>query len=170
MPETVRSVGTASFVGCSKLSGLTIPSSVQALPTAAFDGCDVLWTEWYRALANLSVNGGGSSSGGSVEPVDPRYTLAASPADRAIASVTVDGDCSIDQFVLTDGKVYDTVLRIINVSGGPARLTLPSGFSYERLKGTTPLTIPASSTNLLTITRTADRVFFVSREQMEPAQ
>ena len=69
-----------------------------------------------------------------------------------------------------DGKVFDTVLRVINVADSAATLSLPSGYSYERLRGTAPLTIPASSTNLLTITRTTDRTFFVAREELEPAQ
>ena len=172
-PETVQRIGSYSFSSCAKLSGLTIPEGVQSLATTAFDGCNVLWTEWYRALANLAANGGGASgagqSGGGESP-DPRYALAANVADRAIATVTMDGDCAIDAFALTDGKVYDTVLRVINVSNHPSTLTLPSGYSYERLKGTSPLTIPALSTNLLTITRTADRVFFVAREEMESAQ
>ena len=171
IPNGVTSVGASAFASCSGLRSINIPESVSSIPSSVFNGCDRLWTSWYRTLANSSGEiGGGTSGGEGAIPVDPRYALAASPADRAIASVTVDGDCAIDQFVLTDGKVYDTVLRIINVSGSPAQLTLPSGYAYERLKGTTPLTIPASSTNLLTITRTADRVFFVSREQMESAQ
>ena len=170
MPETMRSIGTYSFYGCPKISGLMIPNSVQTLSTTAFDGCEVLWTEWYRALANLSVSGGGSSGGGSVEPVDPRYVLAASPADRAIASVTVNGDCSIDQFVLTDGKVYDTVLRIVNTSANEVHLTLPSGYTYETFRGARPLTIPANSRNMLTITRTAADTFLVSREVLETVQ
>ena len=41
---------------------------------------------------------------------------------------------------------------------------------YEKFKGASPLFIPATSTNLLTITRTAERVFFVSREELESAQ
>ena len=170
MPETVQSIGSGSFVGCSKLSGLTIPGSVQTLPTAAFNGCDVLWTEWYRALANLAVTGGGSSGGGSAEPADPRYALAANPADRAIASVTVEADCAIDSFVLTDGKVYDTVLRVVNTSDGEVHLTFPPGHVYETFRGARPLTIPANSRNMLTITRTADDTFLVSREELETVQ
>ena len=167
MPETVQSIGSGSFVGCSKLSGLTIPGSVQTVPTATFNGCDVLWTEWYRALANLAVTGGGSSGGGSAESADPRYALAANPADRAIASVTVEADCAIDSFVLTDGKVYDTVLRVVNTSDGEVHLTLPPGHVYETFRGATPLTLPANSRNMLTITRTADDTFLVSREELE---
>ena len=122
-------------------------------------------------MANLSVNGcasGGSSGGGTA--VDPRYALAAAPADRTIATVTVDADCAIDSFVLTDGKVYDTVLRIVNTADHAVTLTLPSGYSYERFKGTSPLTIPANSANMLTITRTAGMVFFVTREELESIQ
>ena len=96
--------------------------------------------------------------------------LAAAPADRTISTVTVDADCAIDSFVLTDGKVYDTVLRIVNTADHAVTLSLPSGYSYERFKGTSPLTIPANSANMLTITRTADRVFFVTREELESIQ
>ena len=170
MPNTLQKIGTYSFQGCPKLIGVTIPNSVKVLPPSAFDGCDVLWTDWYRALALLAINGGGSSGGEGVEPVDPRYALSANLADRSIATVTVDGDTSIASFVLTDGKVYDTVVRVINVSDGDVRLSLPQGYVYEQFKGASPLVIPATSTNLLTITRTAERVFFVSREELESAQ
>ena len=129
----------------------------------------MLWTEWYRALANLAANGG-SSGGENVETIDPRYVLSTRPTDRSISTVTVDSDAAIDSFVLTDGKVYDTVVRVINISERDVRLSLPEGYSYEQFKGASPLVIPAASTNLLTITRTAERVFFVSREELESAQ
>ena len=170
MPNTLQTIGTYSFQGCSKLSGVTIPNSVKVLPPSAFDGCDILWTDWYRALALLAINGGGSSGGEDVEPIDPRYALSANLADRSIATITVDGDTAIDSFVLSDGKVYDTVVRVINVSDGDVRLSLPQGYIYEQFKGASSLVIPATSTNLLTITRTAEQVFFVSREELESAQ
>jgi hypothetical protein len=114
---------------------------------------------------------GGAGSGGNgdvgvVNPFDPRYGLSAQPQDRAIASVYIDGDAMMDEFVLTDGKVYDTVLRIVNRSSAPAKLTLPDGYFYEKFHGTKPLIIPASSTNLLTITRTEDKTFLVTREKL----
>jgi hypothetical protein len=126
--------------------------------------------DWYRALANLVANGGGSSGGETAAVPDPRYDITARPADRSVATVTVDGDMAIDSFVLSKGKVYDTVLRVINVSGVDATLSLPQGYIYEQFKGAKPLVIPPASTNLLTITRTADKVFFVSREELEIAQ
>ena len=170
IPETVKTIGTSSFANCSKLSGITIPKSVESLPSSAFTGCEALWTDWYRALANLAANGGGSSGGETAAVPDPRYDITACPADRSVATVTVDGDMAIDSFVLSKGKVYDTVLRVINVSGVDATLSLPQGYIYEQFKGAKPLVIPPASTNLLTITRTADKVFFVSREELEIAQ
>ena len=172
MPKTLKHIGTYSFAYCSKLNGVTIPKSVDSLPSTAFTGCEALWTDWYRALANLAVNGssGGSSGGETVEAPDPRYDITARPADRSVATVTVEGNMAIDSFVLAKGKVYDTVLRIINVSGSDATLSLPQGYVYEQFKGAKPLVIPSASTNLLTITRTADKVFFVSREELEIAQ
>ena len=99
-----------------------------------------------------------------------RYDLSDEPRDRAVASVTVSGDCAIDEFVLKDGKVYDSVLRIVNTASRAVKLTLPAGYAYETFKGATPLTIPAKSRNLLTITRTADSTFLVSRDELETVQ
>ena len=68
------------------------------------------------------------------------------------------------------GKVYDTVLRIVNTASRTVTLTLPSGYTYETFKGATPLAIPANSRNILTVTRTADNVFLVTREELETVQ
>ena len=91
-------------------------------------------------------------------------------ADRAIASVTVDSDCDIDSFVLTDGKVYDSVLYISNTAANAVTLSLPAGNTYMAFKGTAPLMIPAQTQCILTITRVADTVFLVSREDLEAIQ
>lgn len=163
IPDSVTNIGDGAFHGCTSLSSVTIPESVQTLETSAFDGCDRLWTSWYRSLANLTASSGDSAGA-------PRYALASSPADRSIATLTVDGDCSIGEFALLDGKVFDMALRVVNVSGADVTLSLPPGHAYEKFKGTSPLTIPASSTNLLTLTRIAENVFFVAREQLEAAQ
>ena len=133
-----------------------------------------MWTAWYRTLANSSAAdvGGGSPSASTtiVQQVEAPYALANAPTDRTIASVTVDADCAIDEFVLKDGMVYDSVIRIVNTSGKAVKLTLPEGFDYETFKGAKPLTIPAKSRNILTITRTADRTFLVSRKDLETVE
>ena len=98
------------------------------------------------------------------------YALTNSVADRAIASVTVDTDCASDSFVLKDGKVYDCVLRVENTASHDVTLTLPAGYVYETVKGVRPLTIPANSRNILTITRTKADTFLVSREELDTVQ
>ena len=123
-----------------------------------------------RLYAVWSASGSG---GGTVLPdtnADVSYTLSNAVADRTIASITVSNDCAIDSFVLKEGKVYDTVLRIVNTSNHAVRLTLPSGYTYETFEGVDPLTIPANSRNLLSITRTADATFLVSRERLKVIQ
>ena len=112
---------------------------------------------------------GGSVAGG-VQSGELPYALTNTPADRAIASVTVDGDRAIDDFVLQDGKVYDSVLYINNVATCAVTLTLPSGYTYKAIKGVKPLVIPANSQSILSITRVADDVFLVAREELETIQ
>ncbi len=129
---------------------------------------------YMQAHVTVAADGGGGSGGGSFadQQASPSYVLTNAVADRAIASLTVDSDRAIDAFVLKDGKVYDTVLYISNTAGYDVKLTLPSGNVYKTFKGTNPLTIPASSTSVLTITRVAGgnaggNVFLVSREELE---
>ena len=105
-----------------------------------------------------------------VQQVEAPYALTNTAEDRTIASVMVDGDCAIDKFVLKDGKVYDCALRIVNVANHDVKLTLPSGYTYETFKGVKPLTIPANSRNVLSITRTAGNTFLVSREELETVE
>ena len=117
-----------------------------------------------------SSSGGGSSGGG--QQAEFSYSLTSVVEDRAIASLTVDSDHVINAFALKDGKVYDTILYIKNTAEHDVRLTLPAGNEYKTFKGTKPLTIPASSTSILTITRVAGsnaggNVFLVSREELE---
>ena len=173
----LASIGNYTFAGCRNLAQVAIPDNVATVEAEAFYSCDKLWTAWYRTLANASASGGVSAGGGAVsvcttivQQVSAPYVLTNSVADRAIASVTVDGDCAIDSFVLKDGKVYDTVLRIVNTAGRDVKLTLPYGYTYETFEGVDPLTIPANSRNILTITRTEDNTFLVSREKLKVMQ
>ena len=176
IPEGVTEILDNAFDGCSGLTSVTIPDSVTSLSTTAFDGCGKLWTAWYRTLANSSAAGGGVGGGAVsvvttvVQNVESPYSLTSTAADRAIASVTVSADCTIDSFLLKDGKVYDSVLYISNTADRAVTLTLPSGHVYKAIKGTRPLDIPANSQSILSITRVADNVFFVSREDLETIQ
>lgn len=140
------------------LTSITIPESVTNIAANAFDNCSRLQAEWTKTLAKLSAQGVGSEA---------RYDLAGYVADRTIASVTVDGDAAIDEFVLTDGKVYDCAIRIVNVASTAVYVTLPEGHTYESFVGAAPLTIPPNSTNMLTITRTGTGTFLVARRQLQ---
>ena len=171
IPDSVTSIGDGAFGDCSNLTSVTIPDSVVNLPTSAFKGCPKLWA---RTLSNGSATGGGEVGGSVVttivQQVESPYALTDHAADRAIASVTVDADCAIDSFVLRDGKVYDSVLYISNTADHAVTLTLPSGYVYKAIKGARPLEIPAKSQSILSITRVANNMFLVSREDLETIQ
>lgn len=130
--------------------------------------------EWEKVLRNIGYGGVsgviGSEGATTTTGSDARYDLSNTVKDRTITSVTINNDVSINDFVLMDGKVYDTVLRIVNTADDEVRVSLPDGYEYETVKGATPLTIPANSKNILTITRTADNVFLVSRRELETVQ
>ena len=167
----VVGIADRAFRDCDALEGITMPDSVTDVRIGAFNGCGKLLSSWCRLMANASTAGGfGSVSTTIVQQVEAPYALTDHAADRAIASVTVNGDCAIDEFVLKDGKVYDSMLRIVNTADHEVRLTLPSGYVYETFEGVDPLTIPANSRNMLSITRTADNTFLVSREKLKTIQ
>ena len=102
---------------------------------------------------------------------DSRYGLSDKPSDRAIASITVNQNNSpLNEFVMEDGKVFDCIIRIVNTAANDVTVTLPAGYVYESFKNATPLTIPANSRNILTITRTSDTTFLVTREELAVLQ
>jgi hypothetical protein len=102
---------------------------------------------------------------------DSRYGLSTQPGDRSIASITVSENGPLTAFgVLEDGKVYDCIIRIVNTAAEDVSVTLPTGYTYETFKSATPLTIPANSRNILTITRTSDSTFLVTREELAVLQ
>ena len=172
IPDTVTSIGDEAFFNCSSLEALAIPDSVTRFGLDCFERCPAYTRQLYRVIFGGGTPGGGSPQVSTtiVQQVESRYDITNRVADRAIASVTVDSDCDIDSFVLTDGKVYDSVLYISNTAANAVTLSLPAGNTYMAFKGTAPLMIPAQTQYILTITRVADTVFLVSREDLEAIQ
>lgn len=173
----VRNICYHAFARCSSLTDMMIPSTVSYVEEGAFlyessDGDDEPQTPFGLKLeaAKTIVANKIMSGDISLETPNPRYNLTQTQEDRAIASVTINTDTTLSNFVLSNGKVYDTVLRIVNTSDNDVRVALPNGYEYETIKGANPLTIPANSRNILTITRTADNVFLVSRRELERVQ
>jgi hypothetical protein len=160
IPDSVTSIGDEAFRNCRSLAHVSFPDSVTSVGAGCFEGCPAY---------NLSVCKAAFSYG-DVEPVDPRYTLSSSQTDRSIASITVDGDCAFDGFVLADGKVYDLMLYVSNTADREVTLSLPAGHTYKTVKGASPLVIPAESQCLISITRVAPDVFLVMREELDDVQ
>ena len=164
IPDSVTSIGYEAFYACQSLQSLTLPDSVTSFGVNCFERCPAI----YRAI--FSGNAGGGSPvvvTSVVQQVEAPYSLSSTAADRAIASVTVSGDCSIDRFVLKDGKVYDSMMYVSNTADHEVTLSLPSGFAYKTVKGAKPLTIPALSQCIISITRVDAGVFLVLREELE---
>ncbi len=153
IPPSVTNIGDYAFASCDSLESVSIPPSVTSIGDYAFASCD--------SLESVSIPPSVTSIG------EDAFTTCKGDY-RIIPTIIVDGDSEIGSFVITDGYVLGTVLRIINKSDMPSALSLPAGCSYERIKGTHPLTIPALSTNLLTIMRTPKKhVFVITREELE---
>ena len=168
IPDSVTSIGQEAFFGCSGLTSVTIPASVTSFGVNCFEGCPVYMRKLYQTILGAGAGGGSASVNTTiVQQVEAPYTLTDHVADRAIASVTVSGDTALDSFVLADGKVYDSVLYVVNTATAPVRLSLPAGHTYVTVSGLAPLLLPASSTNLVTITRMAADTFLVTRQGLE---
>ena len=154
LSDGLQSIGRSAFAGCDSLTELKIPSSVKSIGANALD-CAAYWNAVYREWIGPDGTVGGvsphakSGSGGG--------------GDGGVSSMTVSGDTVIN---VVDGNSFDIARRVVNTSDGVVRLSLPSGYVYETIGDADPLEIPAQSTNVVTITRTADRTFLVSRQQL----
>ena len=167
-------IGEDVFVGIPRRMEICVSNGSVGWNGTASSELPEFWNGYVISHSYTSGSSGGGNQGSSGEggsenvgaTSDARYDLGDSVEDRTIANVEIDGDAAIDSFVLKDGKVFDSVVRIVNASSSSAKISLPDGFIYEKFKGTKPLEIPASSTNLLTITRTKADTFLISREEL----
>lgn len=177
--EGVKAIGARAFDRCVNLVAVSLADSVVEFGLDCFGsehlgGATHLGSykspAYYKGLYR-AIFGNRSAIEISAKPdVDVRYALSLEPADRTISSVVINGDAQIADFPLVDGKVYDCAIRIVNTSAQDVKVTLPAGFEYEAFEGTDPLTIPANSCNILTLTQTSAATFLVSREKLKSVQ
>lgn len=121
---------------------------------------------------DLGPDAGWRESGLSLKKASSIYALeavkkAGLACTSVSASLTVNADTALDPWVSAGDDADDRVLRIVNTSDAPVKLSLPAGPVYETFKGADPLTVPPASRNILTLTRTDDGVYLVSREELE---
>ena len=184
IPASVRLIGDRAFYKCSRLQEAVFLGDAPDLGKEVFfgtprslkivvkkgtkgwkGGCStdlpLSWGDRSIVYDDEEVIGGDGTSQN-----DIRYALTDTIADRTFASIEVNSDTVIDSFVLKDGKVYDCAVRIVNTSDKTAKVSLPKGYEYEKFQGSDPLVIPGLSTNLLTITRTDEKIFLIAREKL----
>ena len=160
IPDSVTNIMENAFQGCTNLSDVSLPNNIDRVALNAFEDTPI----GFKIQSKLVKMSLGQDNNGNVG--NASYLLLDSVDNRSIANVKVDNDMAIDSFVLKDGKVFDCALRIVNTSDDVVTVSLPRGYVYEKFINTNPLEIPALSTNILTITRTDEKTFLISREKL----
>ena len=183
LPNSVTNIGYGAFSWCKSLQSVIFQNSAPMVGEDAFanvsetccayvpakaSGYDVDSNGKWQGLVLKRVENPAQAGGGS--EVEVRYALSDSPSDRSVAAITVNTDMTLDDFAPVDGKVYDSLLYVNNTADHEVALSLPSGHVYKTVKGAKPLTIPASSQCIISITRIADNVFLVMREELEDVE
>lgn len=155
--NVVVALAESALKNAQGVTGIVIPKSVVQIEDGAFSGLEEVLAQWYKSLAEL-VDGGTS------------YGLGENVADKTVASITVSDDATLGDFVLAKDKVYDSVVHIVNTADHEIRIILPEGYAYRVLKGSRPLTVPAHSECVLTITRLSAQIFLVTVAELEVLQ
>ena len=183
LPNSVTNVGYGAFSWCKSLQSVIFQTNAPMVGEDAFSnvsetccayvpanasGYDVDSDGKWQGLMLKRVENPGQAGGGS--EVEVRYVLYNSPSDRSVAAIAVNTDLMLDDFAPVEGKVYDSLLYVSNTANHEVTLSLPLGHVYKTVKGAKPLTIPALSQCIISITRIADNVFLVMCEELETVQ
>ena len=183
LPNSVTNVGYGAFSWCKSLQSVIFQTNAPMVGEDAFSnvsetccayvpanasGYDVDSDGKWQGLMLKRVENPDQAGGGS--EVEVRYVLNNSPSDRSVAAITVNTDMMLDDFAPIEGKVYDSLLYVSNTANHEVTLSLPLGHVYKTVKGAKPLTIPALSQCIISITRIADNVFLVMCEELETVQ
>lgn len=183
LPSSVTNVGYGAFSWCKSLQSVIFQNDAPMVGEDAFanvsetccayvpakaSGYGVDSDGKWQGLMLKRVENPGQAGGGSEAEV--RYVLNDSPSDRSVAAIAVNTDMMLDDFAPVAGKVYDSLLYVSNTANHEVTLSLPLGHVYKTVKGAKPLTIPALSQCIISITRIADNVFLVMCEELETVQ
>ncbi len=126
LPDTLEAIGAQAFSGCISLVSIRIPDSVTSLGNEAFCGC--------TSLASAYINGLTSTNTADVKK------------QFASCSSLVSVEMGPTNTILSDQLFYNCVeLADIKLNSGIVQI---GAGTFQRVKGTTEITLPASVTSL----------------------
>ena len=144
IPSSVTEIDESAFEGCSGLTSLTIPSSVTWIGRSAFEGCS--------GLTSLTIPSSVTSIGKSAFDGCSGLTSLTLPSSVTRISESAFEGCSGLTSLTIPSSVTEIGKSAFNGCSGLTSLTLPSsvteigGYAFKGCSRLTSLTIPSSVT------------------------
>jgi hypothetical protein len=142
LPNTVESIGSGAFSGCTSLTSITVPSSVQTIEPSTFSGC--------TALAQVALPAGVNTIGDSAFSGCSQLNTMSIPSTVQTISTTAFDNAGTTQGG-TEFYCNSEASSVLNNAGIPSNkivtVTLTLDYEYSDLqltkKGTKALTVKA---------------------------
>ena len=133
IPNSVTSIGSSAFYGCSGLTSITIPNSVTSIGSSAFSGCG--------SLTSITIPNSVTSIG------DAAFSYC-----RGLTSITVESENSIfdsrDNCNAIIETSSNTLIAGCKTTTIPNSVTSIGNYAFSGCSGLTSITIPNSVTSI----------------------